>query len=188
MSPSYLLRSQSDTNRLRNAGQFVDPRSFSVIGQNGTFRASSFEGFFNPTSTTPPFFQIFDQEFLKVLGTSASLTEIASNPGFAFAHEAPIYVPETDELFFASNDGGPLGMSDLDHNNEVSKISMAEVEAALARKSSSPINVTLTPVSTLHCEASAFHLIMLSIIAQFIQHNPNDKRGDWAFPLSAAAS
>ncbi len=82
-----------------------------------------------------------------MLGASPSLTEIASNPGFAFAHEAPIYVPETDELFFASNDGGPLGMSDLDHNNEVSKISMAEVEAALARKSSSPINVTVTPVS-----------------------------------------
>ncbi|KAF7419407.1 hypothetical protein PC9H_001997 [Pleurotus ostreatus] len=147
MSPPYLLQSQSDTNRLRNAGQFVDPRSFSVIGQNGTFRASSFEGFFNPTSTTPPFFQIFDQEFLKVLGASPSLTEIASNPGFAFAHEAPIYVPETDELFFASNDGGPLGMSDLDHNNEVSKISMAEVEAALARKSSSPVNVTVTPLN-----------------------------------------
>lgn len=42
-----------------------------------------------------------------------------------------MYVAETDEVFFASNAGGDLGMSDWDHNNVVSKISLAAVESAL---------------------------------------------------------
>ncbi|KDR79179.1 hypothetical protein GALMADRAFT_223420 [Galerina marginata CBS 339.88] len=109
---------------------FVDPRSFSVLGQNATFRDSSFT-LFNPSSTQPPFFQIFDPAFLTILGPSPSLHEVASNATFAFAHEAPVYVPETDEVFFASNDGGALGNSDVDHNNQVGKISMLEVEEAL---------------------------------------------------------
>jgi hypothetical protein len=46
--------------------QSVDPRSFAVIGANGTFRQSSFDSGFNPTGTEPPFFQIFDPDFLKV--------------------------------------------------------------------------------------------------------------------------
>jgi gluconolactonase len=86
-----------------NSMQFVDPRSFAVMGADAAFRQSSFDGGFNPTKTTPPFFQIFDKEFLKVLGASPSINEIASNATFAFAHEAPIYFPTTGEVFFGSH-------------------------------------------------------------------------------------
>ena len=54
---------------------------------------------------------------------------IAENDTFAFAHEAPIWVPPTDEVFFASNDGGALGFSDINHNNQVSKINLGDVKA-----------------------------------------------------------
>jgi gluconolactonase len=110
---------------------FVDPLSFAVLGPNGPFRNSSFTQFFNPTSTNPPFFQIFDPGFLAILGPNPSFNEVASNATFAFAHEAPIFNPGTDEVFFASNDGGPLGDSDINHNNKVGKISMQAVETAL---------------------------------------------------------
>ncbi|KAF8953596.1 calcium-dependent phosphotriesterase [Flammula alnicola] len=110
---------------------FVDPLSFAVLGTNGSFRDSAFTQFFNPTSTPVPFFQIFDPAFLAILGPNPSFNEVASNATFAFAHEAPIYVPETDEVFFASFTGGPLSNSDLNHNNQVGKISMKAVEAAL---------------------------------------------------------
>ncbi|KAG6911028.1 hypothetical protein DXG01_005444 [Tephrocybe rancida] len=123
---------------------FVDPKSFAVIGgTNATFRDSSFGTFFNPTSTAPPFFQIFDHAFLSILGRKPSIREVASNSTFAFAHEAPIYVAGTNEVFFASNDGGPLGMSDLDHNSVVGKISLNDVNAALAANVS-VINVPVT--------------------------------------------
>lgn len=76
------------------------------MGPNADFRNDSFTVLFNPTSTTPPFFQIFDQRFLAILGDAPSFREIASNATFAFAHEAPVYNEPTDEVFFSSNDGG----------------------------------------------------------------------------------
>ena len=73
---------------------------------------------------------------------------ISSNPDFAFAHEAPIWLPETDEVTFVSNDGGPLGMSDIDHNNQVNLINLKDVEKAIQASGSqtSPLNVTFTKV------------------------------------------
>ena len=82
---------------------------------------------------------------MTILGSNPSIYEVASNDTFAFAHEAPIYVSETDEVFFTSNGGGTLGNSDINHNNEVGKISMKDVEAALAANSSE-INVPVTEV------------------------------------------
>ncbi|KAJ7176672.1 D-lactonohydrolase-like protein [Mycena filopes] len=117
---------------------FVDPHSFAVLGANGTFRSSAFDAGFNPTGTEPPFFQIFDQAFLKVLGKAPSLTQIASNDTFAFAHEAPIYVAALDSVFFASNDGGPLGMSDINKNNKVGRIDLKDLPAKL---NGTPVNI-----------------------------------------------
>lgn len=88
---------------------------------------------------------MFDPEFHTILGANPSITEIASNTSFAFAHEAPIYYPETDEFFFASNAGGALGNSGLNQNNVVSKISMAAVETALA-SGQSPVRVAIQQV------------------------------------------
>ncbi|KAI0696584.1 calcium-dependent phosphotriesterase [Cytidiella melzeri] len=126
----------------------VDPLHFSVMGQNGPFRSSSFTEFFNPTNTTPPFFQAFDPGFLDILGPNPSIRVVAANAGFAFAHEAPIWLKPTNEVFFASNDGGPLGFSDIDHNNHVSKISLNDVQAAIksSGSSTSALNVTVTPL------------------------------------------
>ncbi|KAF8154571.1 D-lactonohydrolase-like protein [Crassisporium funariophilum] len=134
---SILVYSQVDSNgsslssALPPQAVFVDPRSFAVLGPQGPFRNDSFNDLFNPTSTPTPFFQVFHQDFLAILGPTASIHEVASNATFAFAHEAPIYVAETDEVFFASNDGGALGNSDLNRNNEVGMINMGAVEAAL---------------------------------------------------------
>ncbi|KIK57456.1 hypothetical protein GYMLUDRAFT_46348 [Collybiopsis luxurians FD-317 M1] len=125
----------------------VKPSSFAVMGPNANFRNDSFNMLFNPTSTTPPFFQVFDERFLTILGESASIREIASNETFAFAHEAPVYNPPTDEVFFSSNDGGPLGMSDLEHNNVISKINMSKVEAALSVHATGPVNVPITQLN-----------------------------------------
>lgn len=128
--------------------QFVDPRSFTVTGNAGGFRTDAFHTYFNPTNSTPPFFQIFHASFLSVLGNTPSIRKIASKPGFAFAHEAPIWVPSTDEMFFSSNGGGPLGFSDWNNNNEVGKISIRDVDAAIiaSGSSTSAVNVSVTKV------------------------------------------
>jgi gluconolactonase len=105
----------------------VNPLSFNVMGANATFRNDS--TLFNPTNTTPPFFQVFDPGFMAILGSNASVRVIAENDSFAFAHEAPVWIPQTDEVFFAANDGGPLGMDDINHNSQVSRISLASARS-----------------------------------------------------------
>ncbi|KAH9911296.1 D-lactonohydrolase-like protein [Amylocystis lapponica] len=127
---------------------YIDPRSFSVIGNHDHFRESAFDpkSHFNPTGSAPPFFQIFHSDFLAILGASPSIREIASSSHYAFAHEAPIWVRDTDEFFFSSDDGGPLGISDIDNNNEFFKLSLNTVKAAFVASgsSTSAVNATVT--------------------------------------------
>ncbi|KAH0582071.1 hypothetical protein H2248_011727 [Termitomyces sp. 'cryptogamus'] len=92
--------------------------------------------FFNSTSTASPFFQILDSAFLTILGPNPSIWEVASNSMFAFAHKAPVYVSDTNKVFFTSSNGGPPGMSDLNHSNVIGKISLMDVNTTLAANDS----------------------------------------------------
>ncbi|KAI0079437.1 calcium-dependent phosphotriesterase [Panus rudis PR-1116 ss-1] len=122
----------------------IDPLVISVLGQNATFRQNSFTEFFNPTNTSPPFFQVFHPDFISVLGKFPSIRSIASNPSFAFAHEAPIWLPHSDEVTFASNGGGALGRSGISKNNQVSMIDLKEVAKAIENASAiTPVNVSV---------------------------------------------
>ncbi|EIN05441.1 calcium-dependent phosphotriesterase [Punctularia strigosozonata HHB-11173 SS5] len=133
----------------RKPAQAVEvlPSSFAVLPQNDSslFRTDAFATF-NPTNTAAPFFQVIDPGFYDILGSNASIHKIASRSDFAFAHEAPIWIEETNEIFFASNDGGALGMSDLNHNSQYSKINLTEAEAALDA-GAEEVNVTFTKMT-----------------------------------------
>lgn len=63
---------------------------------------------------TSPFFQIFDDEFLDVLGANATIRMIAQNETFAFAHEAPIWHPATDQVSTGVFDSLDLRLEDED--------------------------------------------------------------------------
>ncbi|KIJ40139.1 hypothetical protein M422DRAFT_230315 [Sphaerobolus stellatus SS14] len=95
---------------------------------------------FDPTNATPPFFQVWYTRFLDILGPNASVRVIAHhNVGeFPFAHEAPIWDPNMDQVFFASSTGTP----GVDHpaNNRVNVISLKDV------KGSGPQNISFTMV------------------------------------------
>ncbi|KAF8987253.1 D-lactonohydrolase-like protein [Cyathus striatus] len=122
---------------LTSPRQLLLPDTFAVLGENGTFRTPS--QLFNPTSNTPPFFQVFDESFLSLLpGSKTFVKQIAVNTSFGFAFEAPIFNPGTNELFFSSSLVPPE--SSFTHNNRISKINMALVEAALASDSNN-INI-----------------------------------------------
>jgi len=119
------------------------------LGNGGKFREASFnsEEHFNPTNAPPPFFQIFHPEFLAVLGSSPSIRLIASSSRYAFAHEAPVWIRDTDEFFFSSDAGGSAGLSSINLNNEFFKISLKDVDAAMTASGSTTaaaVNVTAT--------------------------------------------
>ncbi|EKM77649.1 hypothetical protein AGABI1DRAFT_130338 [Agaricus bisporus var. burnettii JB137-S8] len=125
----------------------VDPKSFAVLPDDFSYRTDSFNQHFNPTNSQDfPTFQVFNGAFLDIIGSSPSISEIASNSSFAFAHEAPVYIAETDEVFFASNDGGPLGMSDINHNNAFFKLNLTEAEQMLSSGGSQTVNVPITQI------------------------------------------
>ena len=168
--------------------QLVDKLSFAVMGNNGSFRQSAFTQLFNPTNASPPFFQVFDSEFLTILGDSPSIRIIASDPDFAFAHEAPIWLPETDEVTFASNDGGALGMSGINQTNQVSKISLKDVEVAIQTSGSttSPVNVNFTKVrKTEQLDLNAF--VTVPSVAGSPCLHPNDQRRNRSLQRPACA-
>ncbi|KAF7325479.1 D-lactonohydrolase-like protein [Mycena kentingensis (nom. inval.)] len=115
----------SNKRQAPNQSVFLDRVALNVLGPNGDFRNDSV--LYNPTNATAPVFQIFDPAFLDILGPNPSLRLIASNESFAFAHEAPVWIPETGEVFFCSDQGGTRPIhSDNEHDNVVSKISLQE--------------------------------------------------------------
>ena len=111
---------------------------------------NSFVGF-NPTNTTPPFMQIFDPSFLEITGSNATIRLVASYPGFAFAFEAPIYVPDLNVVLFASKAGGTLSYSNWYNNSVVSMLNMTEVDNALAA-TTGEVNVEIQTVSRFYNE------------------------------------
>ena len=106
---------------------------------------------FNPTNTTPPFIQVFDPSFLEITGLDATIRLVASHPGFAVAHEAPIYVPDLNVVFFCSNAGGALGYSGWYNNSVVSMLNVTEVDNALAA-TTGEVNVEIQTVSRIYNE------------------------------------
>ncbi|KIJ24788.1 hypothetical protein M422DRAFT_39008 [Sphaerobolus stellatus SS14] len=98
---------------------------------------------FDPTNATPSFFQVWYTRFLDILGSNASVRVIADhNVGeFPFVHEAPIWDPNMDRVFFASSTGTP----GVDHpaNNQVNVISLKDVKGSGPQN----INFTMVPIT-----------------------------------------
>jgi gluconolactonase len=46
-------------------------------------------------------FIAFDASFFDVIGTDATVEKLIAFPGVAHVHEAPVYLPETNELLFS---------------------------------------------------------------------------------------
>ena len=148
---------------------------------------NSFVGF-NPTNTTPPFIQIFDPAFLEVTGVDATIRLVASHPGFAVAHGAPIYVPELNLVFFASNTGGTLGYSGWYNNSVVSMVNMTEVDDALAATTGG-VNVQIQTVSRpINIRSSLiFGQLNISDSVQMVNGGTGPYKGNLLFVTSGRA-
>lgn len=128
--------------------QYINPLEYNVVGASyAHWRTNDSSVGFNPTNSTPPFIQVFDPSFLRITGPDATIRLVASHSGFAFAHEAPIYVPDLNIVFFSSNDGGPLGYNGWHNNSVVSMLNMTEVDDAFS--TSGEVSVQVQTASSL---------------------------------------
>lgn len=70
--------------------------------------------------------QIFDSRFDKLITNESNnvVVLVEAKDGYAFAHEAPVYFSDKDELYFCSNAGGFNGRSNSTHNNAIFRINL----------------------------------------------------------------
>ena len=145
---------------------------------------------FNPTDTTSPFIQVFDSSFLDITGPNATIRRVVTNSGFAFAHEAPIYVPDLNVVFFASNGGGALGYSGWYNNSVVSMLNMTLVDDALA-STTGDVNIQIQTVSNIRGVHTSKLLTVvqlnLSDAVQIVNGGTGPYKGNLLFVTSGRA-
>ena len=147
---------------------------------------------FDPTNTTPPFIQFFDPSFLDVTGSNATIRLVASNPGWAFAHKAPIYVPDLNVVFFTSAAGGSLlGYSDWYNNSVISMLNMTEVDNTLAATTGG-VNIQIQSVSGIYNGCTKRSLLTpvqlnLSDTVQMVNGGTGPYKGNLLFATSGRA-
>lgn len=88
-------------------------------------------------------FHIYDNEFYDVIGHDPSLTLIATSDTDPIFHEAVVWHPPKDEVFFVQNAGAPAAGTGLNKSSIIQKISLAEAEAV---RKGQRANATVTVV------------------------------------------
>ncbi|CEH14001.1 Predicted alkaloid synthase/Surface mucin Hemomucin [Ceraceosorus bombacis] len=80
----------------------------------------------NSTSSmdAEPQFQTYSSGGDKLLGRDPEALILVHRPGYAFAHEAPVWFADTQDVWFASNAGGKNGKSNLTTNNAIFRINL----------------------------------------------------------------
>ncbi|KAJ4154460.1 hypothetical protein NW754_001409 [Fusarium falciforme] len=89
-------------------------------------------------------FHIYDDEFLDVIGSNPSLTLIATSDTDPIFHEAVVWHPPKDEVFFVQNAGAPAAGTGLNKSSIIQKISLKEAEAVRKGKLDE-VTVTVVP-------------------------------------------
>ncbi|KAK5993096.1 Lactonohydrolase oryL-like protein [Cladobotryum mycophilum] len=114
--------------------QIIDPSIFAVLPEvpppdvaNGTTifipPGSSIESLFERP------FHIYHPDFLDIIGSNPTLTLIAQDDTNPLFHEAVVWYPPTDEVFFVQNAGAPDAGTGLNVSSIIQKISMKEAMA-----------------------------------------------------------
>ncbi|KAJ5763521.1 SMP-30/Gluconolaconase/LRE-like region [Penicillium manginii] len=92
-------------------------------------------------------FHVYDEEFLKIIGSTPTLTRIAYSEVDPLFHEAVVWSKRTDEVFFVQNAGPLEAGTGLKKSAIVEKISLAEA-AAVANKTDAVGLVTVHNVTS----------------------------------------
>ncbi|KAJ5403644.1 SMP-30/Gluconolaconase/LRE-like region [Penicillium cosmopolitanum] len=142
----------SASGKLPAQAQLIDQRKFNVL--NNTRPPAEFNdtnifvppGMTEKSLTSQPF-HVYDEEFLKIIGSTPTLTRIAYSAVDPLFHEAVVWSKGTDEVFFAQNAGPPEAGTGLKKSSIIEKISLAKA-AAVANKTDAVGLVTVHNVTS----------------------------------------
>ncbi|KAF9765799.1 hypothetical protein IL306_001853 [Fusarium sp. DS 682] len=123
-----------DPEKLPATAQIIDQKSFNVLEHvpppseaNATTRFL-WPGVTYESLTERPF-HVYDAEFLDIIGNDPTLTLLATSDKDPIFHEAVVWNPPTEEVFFVQNAGDPDAGTGLAKSSVIQKISLAEAEA-----------------------------------------------------------
>ncbi|KAF4333364.1 gluconolactonase [Fusarium beomiforme] len=123
-----------DPEKLPATAQVIDQKSFNVLEHVPPPReANATTRFLWPgvtyESLTKRPFHVYDAEFLDIIGSKPTLTLLSTSENDPIFHEAVVWNPPTEEVFFVQNAGDPNAGTGLAKSSVIQKISLAEAEA-----------------------------------------------------------
>ncbi|KAM5378160.1 hypothetical protein ACJZ2D_004618 [Fusarium nematophilum] len=136
---------------LPKAAQIINQKSFNVLEEVlPPSKANATTEFLWPgvthKSLTERPFHVYDPEFYDIIGKDPSLTLLATSDTDPIFHEAVVWNPPTDEMFFVQNAGDPAAGTGLNKSSVVQKISLAEAEALRnGSHAESQVKITVVP-------------------------------------------
>ncbi|RYC92270.1 hypothetical protein BFJ63_vAg4925 [Fusarium oxysporum f. sp. narcissi] len=123
-----------DPAKLPATAQIINQKTFNVLEHvpppkeaNATTRFL-WPGVTYESLTERPF-HVYDAEFLNIIGSNPTLTLLATSEKDPIFHEAVVWNPPTEEVFFVQNAGDPDAGTGLAKSSVIQKISLAEAEA-----------------------------------------------------------
>ncbi|KAI2620080.1 calcium-dependent phosphotriesterase [Hypoxylon sp. NC1633] len=130
---SFTSRSPS-RREIPEQAQIIDQKSLNVLPTVPPPTLSNASTLFIPPgydlgSLTDKPFHIYDDDFYDVLGSNPTLTLIANTGSNPMFHEATVWYPPTDEMFFVQNAGVAAAGTGLNKSNVILKISIPEAMA-----------------------------------------------------------
>ncbi|RXK40930.1 hypothetical protein M231_01778 [Tremella mesenterica] len=134
LSPSsFISRKPWVPSELPSQAQRISPKSFAVLPHvPPPSEANGFTLFTPPGITVESLkqkpFLVLDDGFWEIIGENPTLTMIATGGTNPLFHEAPVWYPPTDEMFFAQSAGPPAAGTGLHKSSIIQKISLTEAE------------------------------------------------------------
>ncbi|OAP58995.1 gluconolactonase [Fonsecaea erecta] len=146
----------ASTSAQSNSSQIlvIDQKSFNVLTPVPPPSQSNLTTIFVPPGVTlqealaKPF-HVYDEAFLDIIGTNPTLTIIASTSSNPLFHEAVVWYPPTDEVFFVQNAGATAAGTGLNKSNIIEKIALSQAAAVSSLRNASGqvdvVTVNATP-------------------------------------------
>ncbi|SPO06513.1 probable lactonohydrolase [Cephalotrichum gorgonifer] len=128
----------------------IDQRSFNVLDNVLPPSLSNGTSIFLPPGITEEEalskpFHVYDDAFYDIIGDNPTLTLIASEATDPLFHEAVVWYPPTDEVFFVQNAGAKAAGTGLEKSNVILKISLAQADAVSSMRNATGL-VDVLPV------------------------------------------
>ncbi|RYP68685.1 hypothetical protein DL770_008409 [Monosporascus sp. CRB-9-2] len=121
-------------DKIPEQAQIIDQKAFNVLPYVPPLTESNATTFFVPpgldaASLKDRPFHIYDDEFYDVIGSNPTLTLIARTESDPLFHEAVVWYPPTDEMFFVQNAGARAAGTGLNKSSIILKIDLSEAAA-----------------------------------------------------------